>query len=184
MASIVKVLTTLMIIVILSTAVVIMLSYFDNPLGLKTYSVITNSMRPKIFQGSVIFVLPKDDYSVGDVITYKPSSGKLGAQEVESVTHRITEIREEDEVTNYYTKGDANPAQDITPTTDEEIVGRVFFTIPLLGYLVEFAKTELGLILMIIVPGVIIIYEEMKKIISAIKKKDNQEPQITIRSQA
>lgn len=64
----------------------------------------------------------------------------------------------------FTTKGDANNVADNEKVPQEKIVGKVFLNIPYLGYAVNFAKTKQGLILIIIIPAVIIIFEELVKI--------------------
>jgi len=54
-------------------------------------------------------------------------------------------------------------------------VGKVELSIPFVGYPIAFAKTLPGLIVLIIVPGTIIVYNELlnikKEIIELLKKK-------------
>ena len=44
------------------------------------------------------------------------------------------------------------------------------FTIPLLGYLVSFAKTREGLFILVIVPSLVIIFSELINVRDEIKK--------------
>jgi signal peptidase len=48
---------------------------------------------------------------------------------------------------------------------EDEIAGKVLFSIPLLGYLVDFAKQPIGFIVLIGVPAAVIAFDELKKII-------------------
>jgi len=155
--------------VLLTVALGTIFSYVENPWGVKIFTVLTDSMQPEMSTGYLIATQPREDYEVGDVITYKPKSGRLGGQVVDTVTHRISEISTIEEIEYFFTKGDSNKAQDVDPTAEDHIVGQVVFKIPLLGYLIEFAKTEIGLITMIIIPGVIIVYDEIRKIIQTLK---------------
>jgi len=52
-----------------------------------------------------------------------------------------------------------------------EIIGKVLFSVPYLGYAVDFAKKPLGFALIILVPAAIIIGDEIKKIFGEVKKK-------------
>jgi len=45
-----------------------------------------------------------------------------------------------------------------------KVQGKVIFTIPKLGYLVNFSKSKWGIILMIVVPAGLIILDELLKI--------------------
>ena len=71
----------------------------------------------------------------------------------------------------FQTKGDANQSADSEKFTKDGIIGKEIFKLPYIGYPVGYAKTTPGLILLIIVPAVIIIYDEMNKIKEEIKKK-------------
>ena len=77
-----------------------------------------------------------EQWKVGDVITYT----LLGSTRV---THRIVEI---DEVKRQViTKGDANDSVDGTPVPFDNIVGRVAYHAPLLGYISIYGKTPTGI---------------------------------------
>ncbi len=128
------------------------------------YTVQSGSMEPTIKTGSLIFTRDTNDYQVGDIVTRKSQDGET------TVTHRIIRVEDEDSPV-YITKGDANSDEDSEPVRESEIIGEVFFKIPYLGYPVSFAKTTPGLILIIIIPAVIIIYDELQKIQKEIAKK-------------
>lgn len=92
--------------------------------GAKVYSVATGSMEPEIPNGSVVFIRPRAEYQVGDVIT-------AFLEGEQTYTHRIVRIDGE----QIFTKGDANISVDPTPTRQSRIVGKVVFHLPLLGFL-------------------------------------------------
>lgn len=81
-----------------------------------------------------------------------------------TVTHRITKKNIDNNITTFVTKGDANDDDDMEDVAKSFIIGKTFVHIPYLGYAVNFAKTKQGLILIIIIPAVIIVYEEILKI--------------------
>ena len=115
-------------------------------------------MEPQIHTGSLIFIKPAGEYNVGDIVT------KTTEEKDVTVTHRIIEKEMIDGKVIFATKGDANNVADNEKFSQEKIVGKVFLNIPYLGYAVNFAKTKQGLILIIIIPAVIIIFEELVKI--------------------
>ena len=140
----------------------------------KVMTVISGSMAPAIKMGSVVVVKPPSagsgqaaDYKIGDVITFGPYS-KTKAP----TTHRIYEIKVVDGQPVYITKGDANNAPDAREIKKTDIVGKVLFSVPYVGYAVEFAKQPLGFGLIIIVPAAVIIIDEIKNIIKEVKKKN------------
>lgn len=155
--------TILVLLVLLGIFVIF--SFIPIPGNYKVFTVMSGSMTPKIKTGSLVFVKPLGDYNIGDVVTRRTTDPKV------TITHRIVSKEEIQGQIAFETKGDANDSPDGEKFTKEGIVGKVFLTIPFLGYPVAYAKTTPGLILLIIVPAVIIIYDEMNKIKDEIKKK-------------
>lgn len=96
--------------------------------GFKPYNIETQSMEPDYPVNTLIYVkeVSFDDLSEGDVITYVNQSGT-------AVTHRIVAIDTNDR--SVRTKGDANEFEDIMDVNEENIVGKVYFGIPLIGKL-------------------------------------------------
>ena len=133
-------------------------TFLPIPGNYKVFVVQSGSMEPKIKLGSLIFVKPGVDYQANDIITFKAQGGKT------TVTHRLIEIKQESGVAQFVTKGDANEEADPDSVKRENIIGKTFLTLPWLGYPVGYAKTKVGFILLILVPSIIIIYEEIRKI--------------------
>lgn len=128
----------------------------------KIYFVTSGSMEPTIATGSMVVSLPQDTYNVGDVITYKNIDSTRAD---ETTTHRIVElILDKSGNRSYITKGDANNSNDDRQLSQDRIIGRMVFSIPLIGYLIGYIKTLPGLILIVVIPATIIIFEEIKKI--------------------
>lgn len=91
-------------------------------------SVATGSMDPEIKIGDVVIVSKNDkDISVGDIIQFK-RNGK-------TVIHRIISEQKQTENTVYITKGDANNTADDGYVTEDDIVGKVIYSVPKIGYL-------------------------------------------------
>lgn len=130
--------------------------------GLRIFSVMSGSMSPKIFAGSLAIVKPYQSYRKGDVITYFPKNVNKISQ-VGSVTHRITEIKSENDKVLFITKGDNNPSVDSTLIESDQITGKVILSIPFIGYGASFAKKPLGFVLLIMIPAIAIIVSETLK---------------------
>ena len=62
------------------------------------------------------------------------------------------------------TKDDANEDSDMLPVSASSVIGEVVFDIPYLGYLSSFMKSQLGFILAIYLPAIIIIALELRKL--------------------
>jgi signal peptidase len=126
-------------------------------------------MEPAIKTGSVVVVKPADSYKVGDVITFGPVSKTKSP-----TTHRIAEIKDG----NYLTRGDANNAEDMRTVSRYEIIGKVIFSVPYVGYAVAAAQKPWGFGLIIVVPAVLIIYEEAQKIRKELAKRKDYKQRV------
>lgn len=152
-------------IVLILIGILVVFSFVPFPGNYKIFTVQSGSMEPAIKTGSLIFVKPMADYDVGNVITRRTNDPKV------TITHRIYSKDDVNGQATFETKGDANNAPDGEKFTRDGIIGKVLLAIPYLGYPVGFAKTTQGIILIVIVPAVIIIYDEMNKIREEIRKK-------------
>jgi len=150
--------------VVLITAGLSAMSVLGIPQGLRTFVVQSGSMQPAIKTGSLVFVKPQSDYQIDDIVTAKLDINADIKNPATTVTHRITEIKTEDDKTSYVTKGDANQSVDMNTRSKDMIIGKVVFTLPYLGFPVGFAKTQTGFIALIVIPATIIIYSELLKI--------------------
>jgi len=127
--------------------------------GWRIDTALSNSMNPALKAGGMVVTQPVDptDIKVGDIINYgSPIDGKM-------VTHRVVEIKEHSPIL-FQTKGDANEDPDPYLVPAQNVVGRVCFYIPLLGYISQFVKTPPGFVCMLLIPGLIIIVMEMRNI--------------------
>ncbi|OGJ15829.1 MAG: signal peptidase I [Candidatus Pacebacteria bacterium RIFCSPHIGHO2_01_FULL_46_16] len=140
----------------------IMKSGFEPPLA--SYVVQSGSMEPSIMTGDIILIRPESEYALNDVITFRDQKKRV-------VTHRISDIQAQNGKTIFLTKGDANRSVDIEFVPLENVVGKVQLTVPKIGFLVSFAKTMPGIILFVIIPATIVIYDELGGLRSTIRQK-------------
>jgi signal peptidase len=124
----------------------------------------SGSMEPAIKTGSIVVDFPQKSYNVGDVVTF-------GADTKTQIptTHRIVAISDGPNPI-YTTKGDANNAPDQSETHLSDIHGKVVLTVPYLGYVLDFARKPLGFALLVGVPAVLVILEEIGKIVREVQK--------------
>lgn len=127
--------------------------------GYRSYVVQSGSMEPSIMTGDIIVVQDRIIYNVNDVITFTNSAKRI-------VTHRILTV-EEGEERRYRTKGDANRSEDEDFITYDQIIGKVVLVVPRLGIFVAHAKSLPGLILLVFVPALVYILDELIKIKNA-----------------
>lgn len=135
------------------------------PGGVKTFVVQSGSMEPSIKTGGVVVVKSMESYSVGDVITFGPRS-----KTKPPTTHRIIEVKADG---NFVTKGDANDDEDMRTVSRYEVIGKVLFSIPYVGYAVAAAQKPWGFVIIVVIPAAIIIWEEVQKIWREMKKKQD-----------
>lgn len=151
------------------------LSSFQFPINFRTFVVQSGSMEPAIPTGSLVFVQSQPAYAVGEVITYSPEPLQANQTPETTITHRLIGTNEVASQTVFFTKGDANSVQDLDPIPEEQVIGKVTTFLPYLGYPVGFIKTQLGFILLIIVPATIIVYSELvvlkKEIVKMLAQK-------------
>ena len=126
--------------------------------GYKSYLVQSGSMEPAIMTGDIIVIRKQGSYAKNDVITFT-------AEEKGIVTHRVVNILEEKNTTFFNTKGDANRTDDSGNTSIEHVIGKVVFVVPKLGFFVGFAQSLPGLIALILIPAVVLVFDELVKIV-------------------
>lgn len=140
----------------------------------KLFVVQSGSMEPAIKMGGLVMVKPVVEYRIGDVISF----GKITKTQA-PITHRIYDLKVIEGKISYITKGDANDAPDKKEVQEREIIGKVLFDVSYLGYAVNFVKKPIGFALIIIIPAVAIIVDEVRKICrEAAKIKQKKEEAI------
>ena len=132
-------------------------------IGYNTFAVISGSMEPNIPVGSLVYVEEAkfEDIAENDVITFKLSSSEI-------VTHRVTKVNHQNQ--SLTTKGDANETDDGEPIAYKNVVGKVKYTIPYLGYLSLYIKTPLGIA---VICGVVFIIILLNYLPDVFEKDEN-----------
>ena len=120
----------------------------------RVFVVQSGSMEPAILTGSVILIHPKPAYHIGDIVTWQPIGGGT------PITHRIVKETVDSGEAHYQTKGDANESED-SVIAESQVLGKVVFHVPYLGYPVSFAKRPVGFVLLILLPSLLIVFDEI-----------------------
>jgi len=90
--------------------------------------IISGSMEPTIRTGSMVIVIPQDDYEQGEIIAFiDPTIGRN--------VHRIVGVASRDGVTYFITRGDAAERPDRIPVPIDKVEGKVVMIFPYLGYI-------------------------------------------------
>lgn len=137
-----------------------------------SFVVLSDSMEPAIGAGDVVIVnsVPPDAVEDGDIITYERRTNSI-------VTHRVVDVQESNQGMEFRTKGDANENADPGTVDESQVLGKVMFSIPLLGYVVSFASTKQGLLLLVIVPGFLLVATELWDLFRASRVKEDTAPE-------
>ncbi|MFC1710507.1 signal peptidase I [Patescibacteria group bacterium] len=117
--------------------------------GIYLFLVKSGSMEPIIQTGSLVAVKKQSDYEEGEIVTFKGTSNESKRLDDFYTTHRILEVIENEGDVVYKTKGDANTGEDKDTTLRSNVLGEVVFTIPYLGYAVNFAKSKTGIVILV-----------------------------------
>jgi signal peptidase len=102
-------------------------------------AIVSGSMSPEIGVGDVVIVKrePAGAIEVGDVIQFR--DGDL------RIAHRVVEIGEDEAGGKvFWTKGDANKNRDADPVLPEQVIGRVVYKIPKVGWVTIWARSRGG----------------------------------------
>lgn len=129
--------------------------------GWKALTVATGSMSPSIPTGSVVLMhsVPSSSLKTGDVITYtNPQNMRT------TITHRIAETyKTNGTVPTFITKGDANSTAD-QPIVGGLVKGKVIWSVPYLGRWLNLTKSPVVLSLLVYIPALIIMVEELRRL--------------------
>ena len=162
------------VILVVFLGIVTFLSVFDIA-GLKILNVQSGSMEPSILAGSTIVIKGAQSYQANDIITFNQTSIKDDQYHQIVTTHRVVGKNGEE----FITKGDANLVEDSYKVHGEDIIGKVIITIPFLGYLSSFSKTPLGFVVLIMLPGLLIIINEVFTLAKRTETKEFKIEKIT-----
>ena len=133
---------------------------------MKVLVVQTGSMEPTIPVGSLVITRTASDYQTGDVITYKQGGN--------FVTHRIAGVTS----AGYQTKGDANNAADGNLVTKPAIAGKLLVSLPHVGKFIQFVKTPLGFSLLIVLPALLVVIQEIMAIGKELAKMEAEKKNV------
>ena len=95
----------------------------------------SGSMEPVMYAGDVSIVseVEPDGIREGDIIQFRTA-------EEYTILHRVIDIVEAEGAIFYITKGDANDKVDMEPVLADNVVGKVIFTIPKIGWIAIWVK--------------------------------------------
>jgi signal peptidase I len=146
--------------------------------GATPLAVLTPSMEPTLPVGTLVVVKPTpvQEIRLGDVITYQIKPGEPAV-----VTHRVVEVRSiSTGDIEFLTKGDNNDATDPTVVTAPQLKGKVWYSVPLAGFISMAVGASLGPIVVPLV-GVLLLgyagYTVISGIVASKRKKGSVAPE-------
>ena len=139
------------------------------------YTIISPSMEPNINVYDVVITkkTKAEDIKEGDVITFI-SSSTLG--EGLTITHRVKSVIKTEGDVKFRTQGDNNPIPDSALVTSNNLLGKVVFTIPFLGYIQFMLQSKSGWLFCLLIPAIIVVVYDVIKVIklSSVKQRLNE----------
>jgi signal peptidase len=156
------VIDTILIMIIISASLLLVT---PRVMGANLLVVVSQSMEPTVPMGSIVVSQPimgEDEIEVGDVITF--SVAELDGETV-FVTHRVVEVIGNGADMRYRTQGDGVNETDMILVTPDQIVGEMWFSLPLVGYLVAFFRTTLGYVTLVGFPALLFVFHEWWEIL-------------------
>lgn len=115
---------------IITSIIVIILIYFvSGYFNHQAIVIVSDSMNPVFYKGDIVIIkkdLDYQDYREGDILAHQKGNN--------IVIHRIIKIINYKNEITLYTKGDANSIADNYKIVQEDIVGKMIYKIPYIGY--------------------------------------------------
>lgn len=123
-------------------------------MGYNIYTVITGSMEPAIPTGSLVYVkgVPAADVKEDDVIAFYGSNNSSAI-----ITHRV--VANSEIMGEFITKGDANKTKDMNPIPYADYIGKVVFSVPVLGGVAQAFTSLAGKIAAASIVGLAVLLE-------------------------
>lgn len=138
--------------------------------GYKFMMVQSDSMTPTISAGDLVVGRPLEHGSIreGQIVTYRHQAARR------LITHRVVEVTKVGSEPAFHAKGDANNVEDGGPILTRDVVAVYSFRIPYAGYLLAFARTWIGLVVLVILPSLVLMASEAVRLARLIRHAQQQ----------
>ena len=135
--------------------------------GIKTFNIISSSMKPTIGINDIVIVKKVDGSKLkeNDIITFNING--------DVITHRIIKIENVNNEQIYITKGDSNEVSDSDKITYDNIEGKYLFKIPKIGKVLNFLKNKIVFTAILVILIISFIYEK-KKLQIKVRRKEKR----------
>lgn len=143
--------------------------------GYKPFIVLSGSMEPTILTGDVVLI---KEASVGDVAEEDIITFRVGDNTDTIITHRVTEVLEEEGVVTFLTKGDANTGADAGVVSAEDLEGKYIARVGGLGSFAMFLQTPVGMLIFVVTPLMMfIVYDIINRNLRS-RKRNSRESEL------
>ena len=130
--------------------------------NIRSFVIMTGSMRPTIPVGAVVYTQQAMQYHKGDIIAFNRDNI--------IVTHRIKSIIKKNNTISYQTKGDANNVADIQLVSQNAVIGKEYVALPHIGNFILLLRTIPGFAIFIGLPTLFVIILEILNIKKEMEK--------------
>lgn len=182
------------VILILVVIVLMFIAYYvDRQIGLKkgevrsplfgAYIIISESMIPSINVYDAVLTVRVDETKIEkyDIITFISKEIQTAGT---PITHRVVDIvhdpNDDTKILGYRTKGDHNNTADFALIAPNEVIGKVYLRIPLIGYLQVFMTKPIGWLLVIVIPCLLIIGNDVLSLIKNSINKNTKKEELEV----
>jgi signal peptidase I len=130
-------------------------------IGDHPHTDLSGSMEPAISPGDVVIdeQIAPTEAEVGDIVTFRDP-----VKESKLLTHRVVRVRRDGSHLWFVTKGDANNTREHWRVAADGQIARVVYTVPWVGHIAVLARTPLGWVLLVGVPLLLVVAEELVRI--------------------
>lgn len=142
------------------------------------YVIISESMIPSINVYDAVLTIraTEDDIKTYDIITFLSKDIETAGT---PITHRVVDIvhdqNDNSKIIGYRTKGDHNNTADFALIAPDEVIGKVFLRIPMIGYLQTIMTKPIGWLMIVVIPCLLIIGSDILKLIKTSRMKDEDQ---------
>lgn len=126
--------------------------------GFTPFTILSGSMQPAYGVGDVVLdehIRPATARP-GDVVTFNDPS-----REGATVTHRVERLTRSGEQVRFVTRGDANTASETWTVPVSGTIGRVRMRVPKVGWVLQWARSREGKLLLIALPAALLALIEL-----------------------
>jgi signal peptidase len=147
--------------VVVAGAILALLIAGPLAIGDTPHTDLSGSMEPAISPGDVVINegIEPWEAQVGDIVTFRdPEDG------AKLLTHRVVSTKDAGSHIWFVTQGDANNTREHWRVDATGEIGRLVYTVPWVGHLAVFARSKTGWLLLVGVPLLLVLIEEMVRI--------------------